>query len=37
MTALYKYEWKSSMKSLIIWTLSVGIMGFVCILLFKSM
>ena len=37
MTALLKYEWKSSLKSLIIWTLSVGIMGFVCILLFKSM
>lgn len=37
MFALFKNEWKSGLKSLLIWALSVGGMGFICILLYKSM
>lgn len=37
MLAIWKHEWKSGLKSLLIWALAVGGMGFVCILLYKSM
>lgn len=37
MYALLKNECKSGFKSLMIWALSVGGLGFVCILLFQSM
>lgn len=34
---IYLRELKSGFKSFLIWTLSVGIMGLICILLYKSM
>lgn len=34
---IYKYECKSNIKSLLIWSLAVGGMGLICILLYKSM
>lgn len=34
---IYKYECKSNIKSLLIWSLAVGGMGLVCILLYQSM
>ena len=37
MVALWKSEWKAGIKSLLIWALSVGGMGLMCILLYKSM
>ena len=37
MFAIFKNEWKSGFKSLLIWALSVGGMGLICILLYKSM
>lgn len=37
MKALLRYELKSGLKSFLIWTLAVGGMGFVCLILFKSM
>lgn len=37
MFAFLKHEWKSGIKSLLIWAISVGGMGFICILLYKSM
>ncbi len=37
MLAIFKYEWKSGIKNLLIWGLAVGGMGLVCILLYKSM
>lgn len=37
MITLYRHEIKASMKSLIIWFICVGGMGFACILLFSSM
>ena len=37
MSAIFKYEWKSALKSLLIWALAIGGMGFICILLYKSM
>ena len=37
MFALFKNEWKSGIKSLLIWALSVGGMGLICLLLYKSM
>lgn len=37
MFSIFKYEWKSGWKSLLIWSLVVGTMGIMCIVLFKSM
>ena len=37
MFAIFKNEWKSGFKSLLIWALSVGGMGLICILMSKSM
>lgn len=37
MGALLKYEWKAGIKALLIWSLAVGIMGMLCIVLYKSM
>lgn len=37
MFALFKYECKSGIKNLLIWALSVGGMGLICLLLYKSM
>ncbi|MBD5500736.1 MAG: ABC transporter permease subunit [Lachnospiraceae bacterium] len=37
MTAIYKHEMKTYIKSLIIWSVCVGGMGLACILLFSSM
>ena len=37
MNALLKYEWKAGIKSLLIWSLAVGVMGMLCIVLYKSM
>lgn len=37
MITLYKHELKSYLKSLLIWIICVGGMGFACILLFSSM
>ena len=37
MFSIYKHELKLSFKSLMIWTLSVGLMGLACILLYKNM
>ena len=37
MLSIYKHELKLGFKSLLIWTLSVGIMGLACILLYKNM
>ena len=37
MTAVFKHELKLNLKSLFIWALSVGGMGFACILLYTSM
>lgn len=37
MLAILKNEWRSGLKSLLIWALAVSGMGFICILLFKSM
>jgi len=37
MKTLFGYEIKAGFKNLLIWTLSVGLMGFGCILLFKTM
>ena len=37
MSALLKYELKAGIKALLIWALSVGGMGLLCIILFKSM
>ncbi len=37
MSTIYKHEMKSLYKTLLIWTLAVGGMCFVCILLFNSM
>lgn len=37
MFTVFKYEWKASLKNLLIWSLSVGIMGMICIILYQSM
>lgn len=37
MFAIFKNEWKSGIKNLCIWAVSVGGMGLACILLYKSM
>ena len=37
MGALLKYEWKAGIKALLIWSLAVGVMGMLCIVLYKSM
>ena len=37
MKTLFRYELKSGFKNFLIWTLSVGLMGLVCLLLYKSM
>lgn len=37
MSALYKHEMKACLKSLFLWGICVGGMGFVCILLYSSM
>ena len=37
MFAIFKNEWKTGIKNLLIWSLSVGAMGLICILLYKSM
>jgi len=37
MSAIFKYEMKSGLKSLLIWALSVGGMGLICILLYAGM
>lgn len=37
MLAIFKYEWKNSVKNYIIWTLLVGGLGLVCLLLYRSM
>lgn len=37
MFAVYKMELKAGIKSMLIWAVSVGILGLICILLFKSM
>ena len=37
MFTLYKHELKTYIKSLLIWAICVGGMGFACILLFSSM
>jgi len=37
MKALFKHELKSNMKGFLIWTLSIGVLGFICILLYASM
>ena len=37
MPAILKNEWKSGWKSLLIWALSVGGMGLICIILYKGM
>jgi len=37
MIAVFKHELKLNLKSLLIWSLSVGGMGFVCILMYTSM
>lgn len=37
MTAIFRNEWKSGLKSLLIWSLAVGGMGLFCIILFQSM
>lgn len=37
MFAIFKNEWKSGLKSMLIWALAVGGMGFICLLLYKSM
>lgn len=37
MFAIFKYECKASLKSLLIWSLAVGGMGLFCIILFQSM
>lgn len=36
MLSIYKYEMKASLKQLLIWALSVGGMGFFCIILYNS-
>lgn len=37
MPVILKNEWKSGWKSLLIWALSVGGMGLICIILYKGM
>jgi len=37
MNALFKYELKSNIKALLIWSLAVGGMGLLCIVLYSSM
>lgn len=37
MLAIFKTEWKYGMKNLFVWAVSVGGMGLICILLYKSM
>lgn len=37
MLSIFKHEFKLGFKSLLIWTLSVGLMGLACILLYKNM
>lgn len=37
MFAFFKNEWRSGIKNLLIWAISVGGMGLICILLYKSM
>ena len=37
MLTIYKHETKNYIKSLIIWFLCVGGMGFACVLLFSTM
>lgn len=37
MISFFRYELKSSIKGLLIWSLSVGCLGLFCILLYKSM
>ena len=37
MLAFFKNEWKSGLKSLLIWSLCVGGMGLLCLVLYKSM
>ncbi len=37
MLTFFRHEWKLSVKTLLIWALSVGGMGLMCLLLYKSM
>ncbi|MBR5421223.1 MAG: ABC transporter permease subunit [Lachnospiraceae bacterium] len=37
MLSICRHEWKLGLKSLLIWSLSVGGMGFLCILMYTSM
>lgn len=37
MSILFKHEMNSNLRSLIIWSISVGAMGFICICLYSSM
>lgn len=37
MLTIFNYEWKNGFKNFIIWTLLVGGLGFVCMLLYQSM
>lgn len=37
MFQIFKYEWKASIKNLLVWSLTVGGMGLICIILYQEM
>ncbi len=37
MMVLFRHEWKQNIRTLLIWSLAIGIMGMICICLYADM